>query len=145
MVFLYGLVVLYIYALAAFAFYRMIFNAETGQYCFNMYQCFITSIRIGLIDGMYDVSVCCGQILTVYDVSFPIFHSFFFIVAVSLHKHIYGLPLCMMSFFWENLLWNLVISWSNFIWYCLYIRKTVVGQLWDIPCSPYLEELRYIP
>ena len=48
-------------------------------------------------------------------------------------------------FFWENLLWNLVISWSNFIWYCLYTRKTVVGQLWDIPCSPYLEELRYIP
>ena len=55
-VFIYGIAVLYIYALVAFAFFPMIFHPETGMFCGTFYECMVTSIRRGLIDGLYNVS-----------------------------------------------------------------------------------------
>ena len=55
-VFFYGLVLIYIYTLIAFALYRVVFNADTGHYCTSMYECFVTAVHRGLLDGLYNVS-----------------------------------------------------------------------------------------
>ena len=54
-VFVYGSIFLYIYALVAFAHLRIVFNPDEGMYCNTFYQCMVTSIRRGLIDGMFNV------------------------------------------------------------------------------------------
>ena len=56
LVFVFGMVILYIYALIAFALYRDIFDAATGHYCSTFYECMVTALHRGLIDGMYNVS-----------------------------------------------------------------------------------------
>jgi len=50
-----GIIILYIYALAGFAFLRDCFNPESndGVHCATLTQCFISVIRYGLI-GDYD-------------------------------------------------------------------------------------------
>ena len=50
-----GVVILYIYALAGFAYLRDCFNPgdEDGVHCATLTQCFVTVIRYGLI-GDYD-------------------------------------------------------------------------------------------
>ncbi|XP_064638655.1 inositol 1,4,5-trisphosphate receptor type 3-like isoform X2 [Lineus longissimus] len=43
----------YIYAVLSFAFYRELYDANTGHFCTTMYECFVTVIHRGLIDGIY--------------------------------------------------------------------------------------------
>ncbi len=50
-----GLVVLYIYALVAFAFFRASFDQENLQYCHTLYECVITIIRFGLVGDIDEV------------------------------------------------------------------------------------------
>ena len=45
------LILIYIYSLVAFAFMREYFNHEEGKFCDNMWQCFVTSVRAGLLSG----------------------------------------------------------------------------------------------
>jgi hypothetical protein len=45
------LIIIYIYTLIAFAFYRGSFDTAEGAYCQNLGQCFITSIRLGMMSG----------------------------------------------------------------------------------------------
>ena len=45
------LILIYIYSLVAFAFMREYFNHEEGKFCDNMWQCFVTSVRTGLLSG----------------------------------------------------------------------------------------------
>lgn len=44
-------IVIYIYALAAFAYYREFYDREEGNFCYTMVQCFFTSLRLGLLSG----------------------------------------------------------------------------------------------
>ncbi len=53
--FIYGVVFLHIYALIAFAFLRVIFDRRYG-FCDTYYECMFTSVRRGLIDGLFNVS-----------------------------------------------------------------------------------------
>ena len=55
-VFIYGLIIVYIYALFGFAFYRELFNAEEGLYCTTLYECSVTMLHRGFIRGMQEVS-----------------------------------------------------------------------------------------
>ena len=55
-VFLYGSVIIYIYSLIGFAEYREIYIDRTGHYCRTFYECFVTTLRRGLLTGIYDVS-----------------------------------------------------------------------------------------
>jgi len=59
-VFIYGLILIYIFTLVAFAIHRDIFDPKTGHFCDTFYQCMVTSLRKGLIDGLYDVSMGQG-------------------------------------------------------------------------------------
>jgi len=45
-------VIIYIYALIAFAFLRKSFDeTEDGAFCETSFQCFVTSLRLGLLSG----------------------------------------------------------------------------------------------
>ena len=56
MVFLYGIVWIYIYSLLAFAFYREIFDdPASGNFCGTMYECMTTALHGGFIVGFYEV------------------------------------------------------------------------------------------
>ncbi|ESO83880.1 hypothetical protein LOTGIDRAFT_236387 [Lottia gigantea] len=73
-----GLAIIYIYALAAFAFFRDVLDSNDGRQCNTMIECFITVIHHGLSDGMYNTLE--GQLsgasfprtieVAVYDVTF---------------------------------------------------------------------------
>jgi len=54
-----GLVILYIYALAGFAYLRDVFDPNNQVYCASLSQCFMSVIRYGLI-GDYDEEVASG-------------------------------------------------------------------------------------
>ena len=54
-VFIYGLIVIYIYSLLGFAFYRELFDAETGLYCTTLYECSVTMLHRGFIQGIVEV------------------------------------------------------------------------------------------
>ena len=45
------LIIIYIYTLFAFAFYRGSFDSDEGAYCHTLGQCFVTSIRLGMMSG----------------------------------------------------------------------------------------------
>eukprot|EP00056_Hartaetosiga_gracilis_P010415 m.153526 g.153526 ORF g.153526 m.153526 type:complete len:2653 (+) comp13309_c1_seq5:67-8025(+) len=45
------IVVIYIYSLISFAFLRKNFNEDDGAFCQTAFQCFITSLRLGLMSG----------------------------------------------------------------------------------------------
>ena len=55
LVFLYGVLFIYLYSLIAFAFFRDIHPSNTGLYCETVYQCFVTYLHRGLIIGTYEV------------------------------------------------------------------------------------------
>jgi inositol 1,4,5-triphosphate receptor type 1 len=44
-------IIIYIYSLASFAYLRKNFDAEEGAFCDTAFQCFITSLRLGLLSG----------------------------------------------------------------------------------------------
>ena len=44
-------IIIYIYALAGFAFYREFYDRDEGNFCYTMVQCFFTSLRLGLLSG----------------------------------------------------------------------------------------------
>eukprot|EP00049_Salpingoeca_infusionum_P018394 m.357042 g.357042 ORF g.357042 m.357042 type:complete len:2607 (+) comp17695_c0_seq1:174-7994(+) len=44
-------IVIYIYSLVSFAFLRRNFNVEDGAFCQTEFQCFVTSLRLGLMSG----------------------------------------------------------------------------------------------
>lgn len=44
-------IIIYIYSLASFAYLRKSFDEGEGAYCQNTFQCFITSLRLGLLSG----------------------------------------------------------------------------------------------
>lgn len=44
-------IVIYIYSLIAFAAYRIGFDEQEGAYCQSSWQCFISSLRLGLMSG----------------------------------------------------------------------------------------------
>eukprot|EP00053_Salpingoeca_punica_P017480 m.168492 g.168492 ORF g.168492 m.168492 type:complete len:2590 (+) comp17217_c0_seq4:243-8012(+) len=44
--------VIYVYALASFAYYRDLFDPADSNYCSTSWQCFITSLRLGFTDGL---------------------------------------------------------------------------------------------
>ncbi len=52
-----GLIVIYIYALIGFAFFRASFDPEDQKYCQTLYQCFVTLIRYGAVGELADVSL----------------------------------------------------------------------------------------
>ena len=66
-VFIYGLIVIYIYALLGFAFYRELFDSTDGLYCTTVYQCTMTFLHRGFIKGIMEVGRC--QLLVVVVVS----------------------------------------------------------------------------
>ncbi|XP_074650375.1 inositol 1,4,5-trisphosphate-gated calcium channel ITPR3-like [Tubulanus polymorphus] len=66
-----GIVIFYIYALIAFAFFRSLFNPADNWYCKNLFQCSITIIRYGLVGDMFEVTItafssssCPGCLIT---------------------------------------------------------------------------------
>ncbi|XP_075250138.1 inositol 1,4,5-trisphosphate-gated calcium channel ITPR2-like isoform X3 [Convolutriloba macropyga] len=73
-----GLVIIWIYAVASFAFVRYAFTGENGLYCENMGQCFVTSIRYGVLEGIHNHILVPEEyqdfqhyaIRNLYDVSF---------------------------------------------------------------------------
>jgi inositol 1,4,5-triphosphate receptor type 1 len=44
-------IVIYIYSLASFAYLRKSFDEGEGAFCQNTFQCFVTSLRLGLLSG----------------------------------------------------------------------------------------------
>ena len=58
LVFCYGILIIYLYALVAFAFFRELHPHDEGLYCKNAYQCFVTYVHHGLVIGTYEVSLC---------------------------------------------------------------------------------------
>ena len=59
-VFIYGLIVIYIYALIGFAFYRELFDTTEGLYCTTVYECTMTFIHRGFIKGIIEVGKSLG-------------------------------------------------------------------------------------
>ncbi|XP_053404101.1 inositol 1,4,5-trisphosphate receptor type 3-like isoform X2 [Mercenaria mercenaria] len=54
MVTLLALAIFYIYSLVIFAFYRgWMWSAEDGRHCRTIYECFISVLHHGLVDGLY--------------------------------------------------------------------------------------------
>nr|XP_006825393.1 PREDICTED: inositol 1,4,5-trisphosphate receptor type 1-like [Saccoglossus kowalevskii] len=53
-VFLLGFIIIYIYAIVGFAVLRSHFDTDSGLYCETMFQCLVTSVRFGLIDGLQE-------------------------------------------------------------------------------------------
>ena len=45
------LIIIYVYTLIAFAVFRQYFDEGEGAFCVNMGQCFVTSVRLGLLAG----------------------------------------------------------------------------------------------
>jgi hypothetical protein len=44
-------IVIYIYSLAGFAFYRDFYDRDEGAFCYTMVECFASSLRLGLVSG----------------------------------------------------------------------------------------------
>ena len=52
------LVIFFIYAIISFVFLReSVHNEEMGMFCENLGQCFVTVLRVGLIDSLGSVSI----------------------------------------------------------------------------------------
>ncbi|KAL8600021.1 hypothetical protein ACOMHN_057790 [Nucella lapillus] len=48
-----GLAIIFMFSLVAFAFYREYLDADNGRQCRTAYECFITLIHHGFVEGMY--------------------------------------------------------------------------------------------
>ena len=55
-----GVIVIYLYALIAFAFMRASFDVENEMYCNTLLQCFVTVLRYGVIGDITDVCLHRG-------------------------------------------------------------------------------------
>ncbi|XP_065833160.1 inositol 1,4,5-trisphosphate-gated calcium channel ITPR1-like isoform X3 [Oscarella lobularis] len=81
-------IIIYIYSVVAFTFLRQSFDPSTGLYCENLAQCFVTSIKVGLLTGgglgealpAKAYSFYEPAIRTIFDVSF-----FIIITIISLN------------------------------------------------------------
>jgi hypothetical protein len=51
-----GLVIIFMFALLAFGFFREWLDPLSGRHCRTAYECFITIIHHGFVEGMYTVS-----------------------------------------------------------------------------------------
>ncbi len=51
-----GVIVIYIYALVAFAFFRPMFDPDDEKYCSTLAQCSVTLLRYGGTEQLPDVS-----------------------------------------------------------------------------------------
>ena len=60
-----GVIIIYIYALIAFAFFRPLFNPEAELYCNTLGQCTVTLLRYGGAGKLTDVRIntCCTYLL----------------------------------------------------------------------------------
>ena len=56
--FAYGILILYLYSLVAFAFFRELHPSDSGLYCTTAYECFVTYVHHGLVIGTYEVVQC---------------------------------------------------------------------------------------
>ena len=61
-----GMVVFYLYALVAFAWFRDVFDPREQFYCGTLFQCTVTIIRYGLV-GDYDEVWCCHTTIAMYN------------------------------------------------------------------------------
>nr|KAG5691423.1 hypothetical protein BaRGS_016339 [Batillaria attramentaria] len=52
-----GLVIMFMFSLVAFAFFRDKLDEKNGRQCTTAYECFVTIIHHGFVEGMYTVSV----------------------------------------------------------------------------------------
>ena len=55
-VFIYCVILIYVYSLIGFAFYREMFVDNHGYYCRTMYECMLTVFHMGPIRGLVNVS-----------------------------------------------------------------------------------------
>ena len=51
-----GLAIIFMFSLVAFAFYREYLDSTNGRQCRTAYECFVTLIHHGFVEGMYTVS-----------------------------------------------------------------------------------------
>ena len=51
----YLFILIFIFALISFAFYRELYSSESGLYCTTAYECLTTVLHRGLIVGTYEV------------------------------------------------------------------------------------------
>ena len=51
-----GLAIIFMFSLVAFAFYREYLDNANGRQCRTAYECFVTLIHHGFVEGMYTVS-----------------------------------------------------------------------------------------
>ncbi|KAI0208429.1 Inositol 1,4,5-trisphosphate receptor type 2 [Lamellibrachia satsuma] len=87
-VFIYGLIIIYIYALFGFAFYRELFDAQTGLYCTTLYECSVTMLHRGFILGILEfLSVPDGKPF-IYHLFKGIFDLTFFVVITTIGLNI---------------------------------------------------------
>ena len=56
LIYLFGLVFIYIFALVNFAFYRELFDAEIGSYCTSFYECIVTIHHRAFVLSLFEVS-----------------------------------------------------------------------------------------
>ncbi|XP_070538210.1 inositol 1,4,5-trisphosphate-gated calcium channel ITPR3-like [Ptychodera flava] len=79
-VFLFGFIVIYIYTVIGFGFLRSSFDESEGLYCGNMFECLVTCVRFGLIDGLQqhlkipdeENSFTAYALRAIYDITFYI-------------------------------------------------------------------------
>ena len=50
-----GMIIIYIYALVGFAFFRPVFKDDEEQYCNTLYECTVTVIRYGVVGDISEV------------------------------------------------------------------------------------------
>ena len=62
-----GTLILFAYSVLGFVFYSSVFDPQMGLYCNNLFQCFVSIARIGLLDTLGEVN----------------FHSINFIVSIT--------------------------------------------------------------
>jgi len=87
------IIIIYIYSLIAFAFLRESFTPEDGEWCDNEWQCFATSIRLGVMSG-----AGLGEVLEAdqYDGLTPTLRgfydvSFFIVITVIAMNVVFGI------------------------------------------------------
>ena len=56
-----GLVIFYLYALVAFAYFRDVFVPQRSLYCATLWQCTVTLVRYGLVGDYDEVCLCTSQ------------------------------------------------------------------------------------
>jgi len=105
-VFIYGLIVIYIYALIGFAFYRELFDPTEGLYCTTVYECTMTFIHRGFIKGIIEVGKSLGLVPVMVVVVMVVVCVVFYMKCLCCHAHshcvgtlvVIGVVLCCTLF-----------------------------------------------